>query len=48
MKLVQFVIDHKEAFLPAAIAIWSEVLGANPKWKSNSVVQLISNILKGK
>lgn len=38
--------DQIIIYAAAAYAIASEIIGLVPKWKSNSVVQLIMNVFK--
>jgi hypothetical protein len=47
MKFIQFLIENKTTLLPFAGLVFSELLSLNPKLKSNGLIQLIGNILKG-
>lgn len=44
--LIAFVLANKALVVAIAAAVGSEVIGTNPKWKSNSWVQLIVNVGK--
>ena len=48
MKIIQFLIDNKATIMPVIVLFWSELLSLNPKIKSNGIIQLVSNIIKGK
>ena len=39
-------IETIAMYAAAALAIGSEIVGLNPKWKSNSIIQLLGNLLK--
>lgn len=43
---MQWFIDHWQMLLGGFLWIVNEVLAANPNWKSNSIVQLVLNVLK--
>ena len=48
MKIIQFLIDNKAVIMPVVVLVWSELLSLNPKIKSNGIIQLVGNIIKGK
>ncbi len=53
LSLIEVFTQHKSALMAFGLALaawaWSEIMGANPGWKSNGIVQFIGNaIFKGK
>lgn len=48
MKALQFVIDNWKVISPVVLLLYSEILSLDPKLKSNGIIQLVGNLLKGR